>query len=65
MKNGLQAFTCHPSEMSAMVLLLQNFRYMKWNSELVGIGVNRMNINHLLQDFKIKMTTLLTVLFFS
>lgn len=64
MKNGLQAFTPHPSEMSAMGLLLWNFHYMKWNAKLVKIGVNRTNINQLLQDFKIKMTTLLTVLVF-
>lgn len=38
---------------------------MKWNTKLVKIGVNRMKINQLLQDFKIKMTTLLTVLFSS
>lgn len=53
-KNG----TSHPSEMSAMVLL-QNFRYMKWNTKLVKIGVNKMNRSQLLQDFKIKMTILL------
>lgn len=37
---------------------------MKWNTKLVKIGVNRMNLNQLLQDFKIKLATLLTVLFF-
>lgn len=58
-KNGLQAFTHHPSEMSAMVLLLQNFCYMKRNTKLVKIGVNKMNRNQLLQGFKIKMTILL------
>lgn len=28
--------------------LLWNFLYMKWNTKLVKIGVNRMNINQLL-----------------
>lgn len=46
MKNGLQACTYHPSEMSAVVLLLQNFHYMKWNTKPVKTGVNRMNINN-------------------
>lgn len=64
MKLGLQAFTYHPSELSAIGLLLWTFRYMKWHTKLVKIGVNRKKINQLLQDFKIKMKTLLTVLFF-
>lgn len=58
-KNSLQAFPT-----TLLRCLLWNFHYMKWNTKLVKIYVNRMNINQLIQEFKIKMITLLPVLSF-